>query len=359
MTLYWLLYLVPSTLAFFGSRKIVNPNVSFLNSINFLLLFSILILTLFIGFRHEVGGDWVAYLKLFNISQDQNLFQVLSPFGDPGYQLINYFSGKLGFGIYGVNFFCALVFSIGLIFFCNTLPRPMLAIAISIPYMVVVVSMGYTRQALALGIMMMALMGLRNRKNLVFVSFILVAATVHKTAILILPLAAVISNTNRIRTYLFIGITCALAYFIFLEEAFSALFRNYIQSPYQSQGALIRLFMSAVPATILLIWFRRFNFNTYEEKIWKIFSWVSLILFFTLFFISSMSTAIDRIGLYLLPLQLVVFSNLPDLFGKRGELNQLIILIIILYYAAVMFVWLNFAFHSQFWLPYQNIILNI
>jgi hypothetical protein len=92
-----------------------------------------------------------------------------------------------------------------------------------------------------------------------------------------------------------------------------------------------------------------------EIRLWKLFSVISLFLFFLLF-ISDASTAIDRIGLYLLPLQLVVFSYLPDMFGNRGELNQIAILIVLLFYAAVLFVWLNFAFHSYYWVPYNNIL---
>ena len=44
---------------------------------------------------------------------------------DPGYQLINYFSASIGFGIYGVNVICAFIFSIGLTLFCRNLPRPL------------------------------------------------------------------------------------------------------------------------------------------------------------------------------------------------------------------------------------------
>jgi len=355
MTIYWLLFLIPAVLAFFGKKRDISSYAENFPSLDLLWFICLLVLTLAIGLRYEVGGDWVAYLKLYEISQNLTVFELLSPFGDPGYRLINSLSGKLGLGIYGVNLFCAFIFSLGLCLFCNTLPRPLLALAVSIPYMVVVVSMGYSRQALALGIAMIGLIFLAKDKKLFFVILIIVAATVHKSAIILLPIAALSATKQKFWTYVWLGAIGAVAYFLFFAEACSMLVKFYVSDSYQSQGAFIRLMMCALPASILLIWPHRFSLPLKEIRLWKLFSVISLFLFFLLF-ISDASTAIDRIGLYLLPLQLVVFSYLPDMFGNRGELNQIAILIVLLFYAAVLFVWLNFAFHSYYWVPYNNIL---
>ena len=74
---------------------------------------------------------------------------------------------------------------------------------------------------------------------------------------------------------------------------------------------------------------------------------------FIAFFITDLSTALDRMALYFIPLQLVTFAYLPDAIGRPGGRNHSIIAVILLYYAAVMFVWLNFATHSKYWIPYQ------
>lgn len=356
MTIYWILFLFPAVLAFFGKKREQNAYANTFPSIDLLWFLSVLILTFIIGLRFEVGGDWVAYLKFFDLSQNQSLFQLLSPFGDPGYRLLNSISGDLGFGIYGVNLFSAFIFSLGLGLFCNSLPRPMLALAVSIPYMVVVVSMGYSRQALALGIAMIALVGLGKGKQIFFVILIIIAATIHKSSVLLLPIVALASSKQRIWTFIWFGIIGVAAYFIFLADALSTLIKHYIEETYQSQGAFIRLVMCAIPAAILLTWPHRFKFPETEVNIWRWFAIISIGLF-VLLFISDASTAIDRIALYLLPLQLVVFSYLPDMFGEKGELKQLLILLIILYYSVVLFVWLNFAYHSYYWVPYKNILI--
>jgi hypothetical protein len=64
------------------------------------------------------------------------------------------------------------------------------------------------------------------------------------------------------------------------------------------------------------------------------------------------STAVDRVALYLIPLQLFVFSRLPRL-ATTTKVRTPLVLGIVAFYAAVQFVWLNFATHAQYWVPYQ------
>jgi hypothetical protein len=74
---------------------------------------------------------------------------------------------------------------------------------------------------------------------------------------------------------------------------------------------------------------------------------------FLAFFPTSLSTALDQMGLYIIPLQLVAFAHLPDAIGVFGRRNQAIVALILLYYATTLFAWLNFATHSSYWVPYQ------
>ena len=70
------------------------------------------------------------------------------------------------------------------------------------------------------------------------------------------------------------------------------------------------------------------------------------------------STAVDRLALYLIPLQLFVGSRIPDasLFGiPPTSWNQLLIALSL----SVLMVWLLFAGHSEYWLPYRNLLLPL
>jgi|TARA_B110000438_G_scaffold281775_1_gene308233 hypothetical protein len=353
MSAYWFLFLLPGFLSLAGNRRIPNDALGY-NSSRFDLLWYliVLILTIFIGFRYEVGGDWEGYLMVYDRSQLQDF----SFARDPGYLLIQWLAEYLGWGIIGVNVICALIFSIGLAIFCRSLPRPLLALAVSIPYLVIVVAMGYTRQGVALGLAMVALVALGRNKNLWFVFWMIIGVTMHKTAVLLLPLAAITATTNRAWTLFWIAIISIGAYYIFLIEMIEVLYKNYVEFASQSSGAAIRIAMSLIPGAIFLLFYKRFKIQKREKYLWLIFSLGSIVLAFLLISFSSASTAIDRLALYLLPLQLVVFSYLPDIFGKKY--TTIMLFLIVSYCSLIMFVWLNFASHAYLWVPYKNFIFS-
>ena len=90
-------------------------------------------------------------------------------------------------------------------------------------------------------------------------------------------------------------------------------------------------------------------------RIWTILSLAAVLAAIGLATFAS-STAVDRLALYLIPLQLFVGSRLPDtrLFGiSPGIWNQLLVGLSL----AVLLVWLLFAGHSYAWLPYRNLLL--
>ena len=165
MAIYWLLFSIPSFFALIGNRRVLrNSNDSYSLHLDPIWLSIILLMTLVIGLRFHVGGDWYAYLRIYRyIFETQDSFGsdlVYLVAGDPGYLLLNWISAKLNGGIAGVNLLCGAIFSIGLSIFCRNLPRPFLALAVAMPYMVIVVSMGYSRQAVALGVTMIALVAI-------------------------------------------------------------------------------------------------------------------------------------------------------------------------------------------------------
>ena len=353
MTPYWFIFLFPALFALIGDdRKRGVSNTFFSLKLDYLWWILIFIFTLFIGLRFQVGGDWFHYLKMLKGSQELSLLS-LSIAGDPGYLLLNWLSGLAGFGIYGVNLAGGFFFVFGLAIFCHHLPRPFLALTVSIPYLFIVVAMGYTRQGIALGIGMLALVALARQGKLQFYLLVLLAATMHKSAILLFPFAVLTAQKNKYSILITMSLLGFGVGFFLVLEVLEGLYTNYIKNPYASDGALIRLSMNAIPALILLAWEKKFNFKHEEHLLWRWFAISSLALL-ALFFLTSAHAALDRIALYFLPLQLVIFSYLPSVFGTSKFLTRVIVAGVVGYSALVLIVWLNFANHSSFWLPYQN-----
>lgn len=354
---YWVLFFVPAAAALFhkpantATRAIRPQSGSPLG-----WAAAGIALAVMIGYRVEVGGDWFTYYDRLETLEGAELGDVLM-MGEPGYQVLCWLNVQLGFGIFGVNLACGALFSYALTSFCRTLPRPWLALAVAVPYLVVVVSMGYTRQGVALACEMLAIQALRHHSIRRFVFWSLLGATFHRTAVMLLPIAALVYPRNRFVITLSIAAITLGGYFVLLSESVDALYEGYIEQQYQSEGALVRLLMNAVPSAILLWRRRKFQFSPEEAKLWTWFAWASLLLL-AILFATAATTAVDRVGLYLLPLQLVVFSQLPSIFGSSRSSNQGWVLAVLVYYALVQFVWLNFATHAQYWLPYQFYLLK-
>jgi hypothetical protein len=167
MSIYWIIFALP---VLFGLGPIkIDRNLK----ITILWLFS-LILVILIGLRHEIGGDWFRYLEITN-SIEPGDFNIAQGRGTIGYKLVQWISVTYLNGIYATNLICAVFFVFGLVRFCKNLPIPWIALMASTPFLIVVVSMGYTRQAAAMGFIMWGLVDLMNERKILFIVSILFA----------------------------------------------------------------------------------------------------------------------------------------------------------------------------------------
>lgn len=352
MLAYWLMFVVPAVAALYERTRRANVLTGSRNyRLDGIWWLVVLVLSALIGLRIQVGGDWFNYFNYLYRVAGLGLSDVLK-LDDPGYHLMAWLSVQGRWDVFGLNLMGGVVFAAGLAVFCRSLPRPWLALAVAVPYMVIVVGMGYSRQAIAVGFAMLGLVALGRKSTAWFVFWVVLGATAHKSAVLLLPIAALASSRNRWWTIGWVGVVALAAYALLLEESVNSLYTNYVEAQYQSQGAMIRLVMNALPAAILLGWRRKFDFSEGEAPLWRWFAIISLVLLAVLL-MTPASTAVDRVALYMLPLQLVVFSHFPNAFGRKGKRKDKLVAAVLAYYAAVQFVWLGFATHSQYWLPYR------
>lgn len=310
------------------------------------------LLALMIGFRYEVGGDWETYLEHIEYAAGEPLSELLAS-NDPAYALLNWIGANVFGGVYVPNLISAGLFTAGLLRFCRTLPRPWLALSVSLPYLVMVVAMGYTRQSVAIGLSMIGLSALRqNASTWRFVFWIALAATFHKSAVILVPLAVLSDSKHRLLTVLGIAISGILLFVLLLQESVDSLMTNYVEAEYASSGAGIRIAMNALPAFVFILMSRRFKMSAVQKKFW---TWMALgaIGFIFLLKISPSSTAVDRVALYWIPLQVFVWAQFPEAVGRANERNTLYVVLVLAYGLVVMSVWLLFAKTAFAWLPYQ------
>ena len=305
-------------------------------------------IALMIGLRFEVGADWESYLRIFQRASYGSLGRAISE-GDPAFQMINWLVADLGGPVWVVNLICASVFTWGLIRFCLGQPIPWLALTIAVPYLVIVVAMGYTRQGAALGLILAGLADFFRRESILrFAAYVAVAATFHATAVLPFLLVATVVGRNRVVTFIGIAALGVLFYNLFLSASIERFYGVYMKIGYSSQGALIRVLMIASAGALFFAIGRRTGIGDVEYRVWRNFAFASIGAVIALA-ISPSSTAVDRVAIYLLPLQVAIFARFP-LLSRRNDLMRLIPISL---FGVVQFVWLTYAAHARLWLPYE------
>jgi len=314
-------------------------------------LFVGIFLTLFIGWRHHVGGDWNNYLRRFQQVADLSFSATMGK-SDPGYQLIVYIINDFGLSIYAVNFVSAMLFVTGLIVFLRKELNPWLGLTVAIPYLIIVVSMGYTRQGVAIGLVMWGLASLQKKKFLQFLLLIALATSFHKSAVLMIAFGMFTQGKGKF--FKFIGVLVAGIgiWLSFIDDTSSALWKNYIEKEMQSQGAFIRVVLNFIPALLLLTFHKKWKEHFNDYTLWMMIALASIV---SLVAVKFASTAVDRMALYFIPIQIVVYARLPFLLNERLS-PKVTTIFIILFYALILFVWLHYAANAQYWIPYYNML---
>mgnify|MGYP001201434438 CR=1 FL=1 len=348
-------YLVYFFLAFKSIEETKAFNTFKKGTQNLLIVF----FSLLIGLRYEVGCDWSQYQEIFNYFK----FGLVENWErlEPSFYALNTIFSTFEFGIYLVNTVCAVIFSYCLIKFCESLPRPWLGLCVAFPYLILVVSMGYTRQSVSIALFLLAFLDLEKGKFYRSIFYILLGMTFHRSGAFFLfaPLIYTFQGT-RFNNLLRILIIIPLGYYFIYEfviSRFDIFVIGYLNTNLSSSGSLIRILLCVIPSLIFIFNFNKFKISKIAKKIFLVISLMSILSLIALRFIPS-STAVDRLALNFLPIQILVASHLPDTgILKFGKFAWKFLIVLSVFF--VLSIWLLFATHSNCWIPYRNIIINI
>lgn len=342
---YWLLFMLWASGAVQAERRRrQDPRIIF-------FVAAVIATTLMIGLRFEVGGDWGAYARIYESIYFLSLPAAIG-FTDPGYSALNWLAAQGNLGLAFVNSVCALLFMVGFARLAWRQPNPALAVLVAVPYLVIVVAMGYTRQAAAIGLICLAMADASEGRLIRLTMWIAVAALFHKTAILILPIALV-PIFRRSAIFGMFGIALFLILFVLLlRDTSDKLITNYVQGDYDSQGATIRVSMNVLAGGLFLMLRKRIDMPEFQKSFWTTCAVLSILSLVALM-VSSASSGIDRLALYLIPIQAIVYSRLPYILSRTGKALPSVLIAVVGYCFLVQFVWLNYADNAGYWLPYS------
>ena len=150
----------------------------------FFYYFYSIFLIIFIGLRYRVGGDWVPYEYQNFLIGNKSLEEALSLFDWDLYLyvILDWTGAKFSLDVFFVNTLAAIIFVWGLFSFCSKQTNPYIGYIVASPYLVSVVATGYTRQAAALGFILLII----SKKNIFIKNlfFLILASACHPTAMI-------------------------------------------------------------------------------------------------------------------------------------------------------------------------------
>ena len=347
MWAYWLLFLVPAGIAFSpvrGDKYVQHVAWAIVGLLGILI----------IGLRYDVGGDWLPYLVYLQNAQKGDLAQVILEgrfMNGSLYVFLNWVAVKLGLGIYFVNLICGAIAMVGLIKYCQKQPMPWVALTVAMPYLVCVVYMGYTRQAVALGFLLWGLSFLREGNERKFLGLILLGSLFHLSLLVTLPLIMLTREKIFWWHYPIFGLFFIGIYFLFgalgLLGLYEAIWDWYLMK--HSVGGEIRAYMNALPVFVAFFFWHKIKRISPDYKIIK---WMSIAAILCIPLLSVSTTLIDRFAVYLMPLQVALWPRLIAI-QTTMLMRSIWMSMIIVYYSLVLFVWFNFANHASWWVPYR------
>lgn len=352
MLIYWLFLAFPAA---FALAYPVHEQRGWLTLGQQLGLWLLLTLyTLMSLLRYEIGGDWNAYEDMYQQARSATLIGAFS-ISDPLFSFVTWIGALLGLGQYFANAVCSFILCYGIIRVAARLREPWLGIVTAVPYLMIVVGMGYVRQAAAIGLVLCAIASMERERPLRAGLQLVAAYLFHSTSIVTLPLFA-FSFANRNNLRLLIIATAGLFGFYTLASAQLSQFEyGYIEQEYQSGGTLPRLAISLVCSLILLARWRTFQAPARTRTIWLGLAGANIAAFIALAGISS-STVIDRLSLYFSIIQIFVFGNVSELVVRNGRPNILLRIMVIAIAIGVQLIWLVFATHAGSWVPYKSVL---
>ena len=326
----------------------VGYDVKFISNLFFIVFFSILI-----GFRYKVGGDWDSYAYMHSAYDIYDVGQTNFLHNDFLYFVLIALSNQLNLDVWFPNLICGLILVTGVVAFCNQQRHYYLALLICVPYLFIVVGMGYSRQAAAIGFVFFAVSLLHNKKVFLFLLAIFFGSLFHKSCLIVVPFGLMAISSNK-KIFFFLG-SLFIVLGIVTYSQISEAVQNYIGDRVnESRGALIRVVLSVLPSVLILRYHRVLLKGLSTKDFWRYFSLVPL---FALPLVPFASNLTDRLLLYTIPIQAFCFSRLDLLFNDYLN-KQLINFVVVFIYFLVMFIWINFSAHSSYWIPYRSFLFS-
>lgn len=351
MLIYWLVWGWVSILTFFEKKTIL---------FKYLYVVTYGFMVLFVGLRYKVGVDWDTYLIIYDFLNGLT-FKNSILYTDPIYGAFNYLSNKFGFKEIGfVNLSCSIVLFYFFYKFSKKFTYTCIPFFVSYTYFIVVVSMNYVRQSVAISISLLALYFALTNEKYKFLLLIFFASLFHKSAIfliVIFPIFYILKfNLNKIVNFIYVIFSLLFVTGVLYFSSLNGMnIYTSSDSEISSSGTLFRLTYHLIP--IFLYLYNRSVFKINFGRNILILDFLFILIVYCTLLAFFYSTLADRFNLYLYFFDVFIYSFLCGVFNLRNRIYLLIV--VFLFSTFTFFLWFNYGnFADQGWIPYQNYLIS-
>ena len=346
---YFLLLLMPCVFALFNTRRLSLP----------LWYATFFVYVVFVGFRFEVGPDWVQYKYIHNSLAYFSFWDVIIQV-EPLSYLLFWLSQTSGNEVYISNIVAALIVMTGVFSFARRAPNPWLAVVAATPYFIIVMGMSGVRQAMAAGVILFLFSRWERYSLLKRGGYILVSALFHTSA-LVNAIFLIIKLNIAMRYKLVLGtVIFLITLYLSLEvsmysENMLRYQQRYIEDSFviESIGSLYHITMIAIPAILGFIFKRRILAHMHNSALLHFGLYAALSLFL-LNFIST--TVASRLTVYLYFVPMMVYPAIVASMSKRTQLAGAFLVVAV--HMLILLGWFSLANVSFTYIPYKNILFN-
>lgn len=310
-----------------------------------------LFLFLMVGLRDQVGGDWYTYEERIELLKSKEIWAILE--WDLLYELLNWIAAHNGLGVHFVNSVCSMIFAYGLLIFCRLLPAPSIGLAYAAPYFINVVAMGYTRQSVAVALVLITYVLYVSRRTLLVPLTALAAILSHKSAAAVVIFFFLSDAAARKREAILLLAGSLIALVIVIASSASYVIKSYYIAGYESGGGLVRSLEVSFFGLVVLYGWNTLDYP-HHNNVMRICAGLAS-AWVVIFLMSSSNSAIDRFGLYFLGIQMFGICIVQK-FSSVLMKKELFLWGVTIFSLTKFFIWLEFSPNSQFWLPYKNLI---
>jgi hypothetical protein len=336
MWIYAALFLFPAAWAAAGARTADGrPGKA-------VVLVTALLLSILIGLRFHVGGDWHSYWLMLERAHNLDWGTALT-ISDPAYMALNLLAARLGLSIAFVNLVCAILVATGTIAFALRQKRPWFALLVAVPVLLAVTAMTTTRQSAAIGLELLALAWFLDGRRRLPAFALLLACAFHWSAAVLLPLVPLLLAPREYRARIGWGIGAL---------AFAAAVTLWLRADpgIPSAGGLFRLLPSLIAAGAIALLHRKARLGGIEAAIACYLAGLTLLCLTQL---PASSLNADRLGLFTIALQMLVLPLLPDLFTPPA-MRRMAAAALIALYLAMFAVWASWSPYAGCMTPYRS-----